>query len=254
MSETQEKKEPSFLRHAAFFGPNIAESYTIVVVGTGAVGSWTAMTLARMGCTKFKLIDFDEVAAHNLPNQAFFAEDIGMKKIEALTKNLKNFNPNVEVTSHDSVFSSDLFDLNSGEEYIVVMATDSFASRRDVATWVKGNLSVCGLYGVRLGFEFGRIDYYNPMSNFDMSRLEVEISTKDEDVEEGPCNRKICGTLVMIASAALAHFICEDMLVYSSGSSPDRTQHMTHFVTLEKKLTVNHLGVKPQIQPRESSS
>jgi tRNA A37 threonylcarbamoyladenosine dehydratase len=53
-------------------------------IGCGAVGSFTAFALAKMGVGSIKVYDPDRVEIHNLPNQMFAAQDCGLYKAEAL--------------------------------------------------------------------------------------------------------------------------------------------------------------------------
>lgn len=60
--------DPIFQNSVNVFGKDfhVAQQLHVGIVGLGSVGSRVAETLARMGFTKFTLIDFDEVQNHNL--------------------------------------------------------------------------------------------------------------------------------------------------------------------------------------------
>ena len=73
----------------------------INIVGCGAIGSHIAEQLIRMGVSKIHLWDFDNVEAHNITNQMFILEDIGMSKVEAVERYLKAINPEVNVIKHE---------------------------------------------------------------------------------------------------------------------------------------------------------
>lgn len=53
----------------------------IVLLGAGAIGSWTALCLSRIGC-KLHIYDMDTIEAHNLGGQLFSTQDVGSKKTE----------------------------------------------------------------------------------------------------------------------------------------------------------------------------
>lgn len=62
----------------------------IGIVGLGSVGSFVAESLARMGLTRFTLIDFDEVQAHNLDRLLGASEkDIGALKVNVAARQIK---------------------------------------------------------------------------------------------------------------------------------------------------------------------
>lgn len=73
---------------------------TIAVCGLGGLGSNIAVSLARAGTGKLILIDFDRVDVTNLNRQQYKASQIGMYKTEALSENLKEIAPYIELEVH----------------------------------------------------------------------------------------------------------------------------------------------------------
>ena len=56
----------------------------VVIFGCGALGSETAVSLARIGCGSFVLVDRDRVDDSNLGTQAYLRAHIGQQKPAAL--------------------------------------------------------------------------------------------------------------------------------------------------------------------------
>jgi molybdopterin/thiamine biosynthesis adenylyltransferase len=82
-----------FLRTVSVYGPeahgNLAR-LRIGIVGLGSVGALVAETLARMGLTRFTLIDFDVVEPHNLDRLiTATARDIGRLKVVAAEERIR---------------------------------------------------------------------------------------------------------------------------------------------------------------------
>ena len=75
-------------------------SATVAVCGLGGLGSNIAIHLARAGVGKLILIDFDRVDITNLHRQQYKASQIGMYKTYALTDNLWEINPYIELETH----------------------------------------------------------------------------------------------------------------------------------------------------------
>lgn len=73
---------------------------TIAVCGLGGLGSNIAVSLARAGIGKLILIDFDRVDISNLHRQQYKASQIGMYKTEALSANLLEISPYLNLTLH----------------------------------------------------------------------------------------------------------------------------------------------------------
>ena len=73
---------------------------TVAVCGLGGLGSNIVIALARAGIGKLILIDFDKVDITNLHRQQYKANQIGMRKTDALQYNLKEINPYLETEIH----------------------------------------------------------------------------------------------------------------------------------------------------------
>ena len=75
-------------------------SATVAICGLGGLGSNIAISLARAGVGKQILIDFDRVDITNLHRQQYKANQIGMVKTDALSDNLKEIAPYIDIESH----------------------------------------------------------------------------------------------------------------------------------------------------------
>lgn len=70
----------------------------IGIAGAGGLGSNCALNLVRCGFIKFTIADFDTIDASNLDRQFYFADQVGMKKTDALKINLCRVNPDLKLT------------------------------------------------------------------------------------------------------------------------------------------------------------
>lgn len=75
-------------------------SAAVAVCGLGGLGSNIAISLARAGIGKLILIDFDRVDIANLHRQQYKASQIGRYKTEALSENLKEIAPYIELEAY----------------------------------------------------------------------------------------------------------------------------------------------------------
>lgn len=71
----------------------------VAVAGLGGLGSNIAIMLARTGVGHIHLIDFDVVDASNLNRQQYMIKHLGMYKTDALTEELKEINPFLDIIS-----------------------------------------------------------------------------------------------------------------------------------------------------------
>lgn len=76
------------------------QAATVAVCGLGGLGSNVAISLARAGVGKLILIDFDTVDITNLHRQQYKACQVGMPKTEALSQNLKEIAPYLQMETH----------------------------------------------------------------------------------------------------------------------------------------------------------
>ena len=82
------------------------KSCTVGIAGAGGLGSNCAVALARSGVGRIVVADFDRVSLDNLNRQAFFHDQVGMKKVAALAENIRRMNPEAEVTAVDVVLEA----------------------------------------------------------------------------------------------------------------------------------------------------
>ena len=75
-------------------------SATVAICGLGGLGSNIAISLAHAGIGKLILVDFDKVDITNLHRQQYKAYQIGMNKTDALSENLKEIAPYIELETH----------------------------------------------------------------------------------------------------------------------------------------------------------
>jgi molybdopterin/thiamine biosynthesis adenylyltransferase len=88
-----------FSRNKGILETDVMKKKRVVILGCGSVGSLVALELARAGVEYFVLADPDIVEYHNVCRHQCGIEDVGDLKINALTRKLKNINPNVQVSS-----------------------------------------------------------------------------------------------------------------------------------------------------------
>jgi bacteriocin biosynthesis cyclodehydratase domain-containing protein len=98
---------------------------TVVIVGCGGLGSWTAANLACTGLGHLVLVDDDTVALSNLNRQLLFRHaDLGRRKVDAAADALRAFDPELRITrAHRRVRCvEDVLDLAEGADLIVATA------------------------------------------------------------------------------------------------------------------------------------
>jgi molybdopterin/thiamine biosynthesis adenylyltransferase len=96
--------------------------FPIHIIGCGGIGSWTALLLAKMGCSNITVYDNDDVENHNVASQFFKEEDLGKNKCLATQINVSMFSGyNVNIKDQEEEE-----DIKSG---VVIFAVDSAEER-----------------------------------------------------------------------------------------------------------------------------
>jgi tRNA A37 threonylcarbamoyladenosine dehydratase len=107
----------------------------VVVVGCGGVGSHATAALARSGCAKIRLIDFDQVTLSSLNRHAVATlADVGTSKVHTLRKRLEQITPWTHFECRNELFSeqsaaAQLSDLNGQQPDFVIDAIDNIDSK-----------------------------------------------------------------------------------------------------------------------------
>ena len=102
----------------------------VLLLGTGALGSPSALYLAAAGVGTIGLVDFDVVDMSNLQRQIIHTTDrVGMLKTESAQKAINALNPGVKVIRHDVRLTSDnVMDIIKDYD-VVVNCGDNFPTR-----------------------------------------------------------------------------------------------------------------------------
>lgn len=125
----------------------------IGIAGVGGIGSNVALNLVRSGVSGLKIIDFDRVEPSNLNRQFYFADQVGLAKVEALVINLTRINPQLRIEAMvQRIDASNCVQLFADCELIVEgfdrqgdkkMLFETFADAKAV-------VSACGIAGCDL--------------------------------------------------------------------------------------------------------
>ena len=103
---------------------------SVLVIGTGGLGSPVALYLAAAGVGRIGLVDYDVVDLSNLQRQVIHGTaGIGSLKVESARKRMLDLNPDIEVEVYNEPFTSDNA-LRIAQDYdVLVDGTDNFPTR-----------------------------------------------------------------------------------------------------------------------------
>ena len=191
-----------------FFQPDLLTS-RIHIIGCGSVGSTVAENLARFGITNMVLYDFDKVEPHNLANQMFGKEDIGMLKTEAVARMITDINPDAKKSLK---LINDGWHGQKLAGYIF-LCVDSIELRREIVESCKGNAYVKAFFDFRTRLTDAQ-HYATDWGNKRMVEAFINSMnfSHEEAAQETPvsaCNvtLSVAPTVRMICAAGVSNFI-----------------------------------------------
>ena len=103
---------------------------SVLLIGTGALGSPVALYLAAAGVGRLGLVDGDVVELSNLHRQILHGESwVGKPKLESAAARIREVNPHVRVELHPVRFTPDNALEIAGGYDVVVDGSDNFPTR-----------------------------------------------------------------------------------------------------------------------------
>ncbi|MHC1783361.1 MAG: molybdopterin-synthase adenylyltransferase MoeB [Anaerolineaceae bacterium] len=118
------------LSEVGFEGQKKLKASSVLIVGTGGLGSPTAMYLAAAGVGRIGLVDYDLVDSSNLQRQVIHGEaQVGNLKVESAKARMLDINPFIQVETYNDIFSSEnAREIAEGYD-LIIDGTDNFPTR-----------------------------------------------------------------------------------------------------------------------------
>lgn len=170
----------------------------VVIVGAGAIGSFTALTLAKMGVEDITVYDDDGVSEENISNQFYRINDIRQYKVDALQSVLLAF-AGVNIKPIMERYTAQPLSLRG----TVIAAVDSMSARRTIWEQFVNQAECVNYIEARMGAELGQVfTLRKPLRKEDIAFYDNEnILYPDSKVAPLPCTAKsIIYNVLMIAS------------------------------------------------------
>ena len=164
----------------------------ITVIGAGAIGSFTVLSLAKMGFSDITVYDFDTISVENMNCQFYRHKDIGKSKVEALRDLIKDF------TEMEIKIVNDKFTTQKVEG-IVISAVDSMEVRANIWKQIKGRPFVNWLIDPRMAAEYALNYVIDPNDKKDQITYEKTLYTDAAAVQERCTAKSTMYTATMIA-------------------------------------------------------
>jgi adenylyltransferase/sulfurtransferase len=111
-------------------GQRRLKAASVLLIGTGGLGSPLGMYLAAAGVGRIGLVDYDVVDISNLQRQIIHGtKDIGRSKLDSAREHILDINPHVQVETHNVPLTSEnALDILASYD-VIVDGTDNFPTR-----------------------------------------------------------------------------------------------------------------------------
>lgn len=170
----------------------------IAIIGAGAVGSWTALALAKMGFGNIEIWDDDVVDVENMNCSLYRVSDVDTLKVDALCDIVEDFTE-IRMGAHNERWIA-----GKPLSGIVIMAVDSMEVRR--AIWenhVGRAVATRFIIDPRMGAETALLYVMNPMDLKDAESYAKTLYADEAAVRE-PCTRKATAYCALGLSGLIA--------------------------------------------------
>jgi molybdopterin/thiamine biosynthesis adenylyltransferase/rhodanese-related sulfurtransferase len=103
---------------------------SVLVIGTGGLGSPVALYLAEAGIGRIGLVDYDTVDSSNLQRQVIHGTaTLGKLKVESARDRLTDLNPDIQIDIYNEPYTSENA-LRIAKDYdVIIDGTDNFPTR-----------------------------------------------------------------------------------------------------------------------------
>jgi molybdopterin/thiamine biosynthesis adenylyltransferase/rhodanese-related sulfurtransferase len=111
-------------------GQRKLKTASVLIVGTGGLGSPAALYLAAAGIGHIGLVDYDRVDSSNLQRQVVHgSSSLGKLKVESARSRLLDLNPDIQVDTYNQTFTSENARAIAESYSLIIDASDNFPTR-----------------------------------------------------------------------------------------------------------------------------
>ncbi len=186
--------EDCFVRQRDVLPLDRLRAAKVTVIGAGAVGSFTALALVKMGVGVVEVYDPDTVAVENFSNQGYRLRDLGVPKVTALADLLADYGG--RVIPHAERFVAQPLD------GVVICAVDSMDVRMALWAHVRKCRRIDLYLDARMGAEVGKVLAIRPLDPEDCRLYQAELYPSTEAFR-APCTARS----TIYCAAGLASFL-----------------------------------------------
>ena len=165
-------------------GQRKLKNSSVLIIGTGGLGSPVSLYLAAAGIGRIGLVDYDTVDSSNLQRQVIHGTStVGKLKVESARAKLLDLNPDIQIDVYNEPYTSENAMRIAADYDIILDGTDNFPTRyltNDVAVF----LGKPNVYASIYRFD-GQVSVFDPRHAD--SPCYACVFPPDQDFEETRC-------------------------------------------------------------------
>lgn len=192
-----------FRNQEGLINPDKLAKTKFLIVGCGAIGSFYAMTLAKMGAKYVTVMDHDKIEEHNLTNQMFPTYMTNKFKVDALAEVCEMFGdakPHTIKGDFDASTSSRI-DLASFD--VIVSCVDNMDVRKTIYEAIKGRTTGLFVEG-RMGAQVFRAYAVKLGNKAEHEYYEKEWYPQSEATPDRCTQKSIIYTVLQVSGVMLS--------------------------------------------------
>ena len=192
----------AFVRQQDIVDTKKLSELSVAIIGCGAIGSFTALTLTKMGIKKFSLWDPDSVELHNLANQFFTRNNIGLSKVKAVEMECSRHAPEpVSIDTNEQKYEGQPLDYD-----VIIALTDNIEGRALAFKEATKNLASVFYIDGRMTAEMVRVFAFKP-KNYEIQQKYFNDYIDGVVNSDGPCTAKAIVYNVNMAASLIASHV-----------------------------------------------
>lgn len=165
----------------------------VVLAGCGGIGSYVTFLLSRLQLRLLVLYDNDKVEGVNMAGQLYSHNDIGLYKVDAINRMIRNYSCYYGAYSYPNRFT-----VNTDPEKIMICGFDNMVARKVfferwknfVSSLPSEERKECLFLDGRLAAEELQVFCITGDDEYNMKKYESDYLFSDEEAEETSCSYK----------------------------------------------------------------
>lgn len=212
-----------FLNQTQLLPQDEIDRWAIGIIGTGAIGSFVAMALTKMGFKNIVTWDPDKIEEHNIANQMFPVSSVGKRKANATKEMTEMFSGEKIISLATKVTGKKAYEYlhqaYPGKTMILILAVDSLDMRREIVESLKNVAYDLKVIDARMGAKTYRVLGFRA-DQYEEATAYLNTLVPDGEAVQERCGQKSIIYTVLGVAAEVCGFVHYIVMRFNH---PDRT-------------------------------